>query len=347
MKIHEILDESTLNEVLGTLVRQAGGFVKQAIKGKPAIQGVSAAGVKRATEDLSKHYGQELANAANLGIQAKPLTAAYAEKYFISLGYPKTAAKQMSTDKSIMDEVAKDADEIAKATAKQVSRAALSKQAADVLDGYKELFAGVNALVILGPPTWQFVTRLDGHHKLYLSGKITLATYQSRRQALAAVYVGQIAAGIGTVIAARLGQQLLQGIVRILPGVIANPINLALRGATDAALLHFEINYLNTAEGRKAIGGFMTEGVLFGFPIPGMDNGMQQSVGGLAVNAGRYIQQGINASIQAVNLVPGVNIKNTPPVPTPNARPPGSAVTRPLVTPRTSFSTDGKPVEPK
>lgn len=335
MKIHEILDESTVNEVLGTLARQAGGFVKQAIKGKPSIQGVSAAGVKRATEDLSKYYGQELTNAAKLGIQAKPLTAAYAEKYFISLGYPKTAAKQMSTDKSIMDEVAKDADKIAKATAKQVSRAALSKQAADVLDSYKKIFASVNALVILGPPTEQFVTRLDEHHKLYLSGKITLATYQSRRQALAAVYVGQIAAGIGTVMAARLGQQLLQGIVRILPGVIANPINLALRGATDAALLHFEINYLNTAEGRKAIGGLMSS------------DWMQESVGGLAVNAGSYIQQGINASIQAVNKVPGVNIKNTPPVPTPNARPPGSAVTRPLVTPRTSFGYSGKDVPPQ
>lgn len=341
MKVHEILSESTVNEVLGTVGRRAAGFVRQAIKGKPSIQGVSAAGVKRATEELSKHYGKELTNAYTLGTQAKPLTAAYAEKYFVSLGYSKSVAKQMSKNKNIIDEVAKDADKIAKATAKQVSRTALTKASQTVLRNYKLLFAAGQAGLIIIPPTNQFLAKLDEQYELYQNGTIDMAVYQSRRQALATMYVGQIASGVGVLLAARGGQVLLQGMVRILPAVVANPLKLALRGATDAALLYFETNYLNTDEGRRAIGNFMTAGP--------MGAHMQQSVGAAAVNAGAWLGDKIVKSIEAVNKVPGVNIKTTPGVPVPSAPPADANVqrARPLVTPRTSFSTDGKPVEPQ
>jgi hypothetical protein len=90
----------------------------------------------------------------------------------------------------------------------------------------------------------------------------------------------------------------------------------------------------------------MTAGVLFGFPI---GDSLQQSVGAAAVNAGVWIQTAINKSIEVANKVPGVNIKTTPGVPAPSASTSGqdAQTSTPLVKPRTSFSTWGKPVEPK
>jgi hypothetical protein len=104
------------------------------------------------------------------------------------------------------------------------------------------------------------------------------------------------------------------------------------------------MNYLNTPEGRKAIGDFMTAGSIFGFPI---GDSMQQSVGALAVNAGVWIQEAINKSIEVANKVPGVNIKTTPGVPAPNAPAQNAQPATPLVKPRTSPETWGKVVEPK
>lgn len=328
MKVHEILDESTVNEVFGRLAKQV-------------IKGVSASGVKRATESLSKHYGEELTNAYKLGIQAKPLTADYAEKYFISLGYSKSIAKELSSNKSILDEVARDADKIAKATAKLVSRAELSKTSQKIFTDYKIVFAGVQGWQIMAVPTRQFLAKLDVEHEKYQKGEISLEVYQSRRQALATVYVSQLGAGIAVWAALRGSSFTLKKIVGVLPDSIANPINLVLRGATDAALLHFEINYLNTPEGRRAIADFIVENAIGQY--------LQKAVGSRAVNAGNWIQQGLNASIQAVNKLPGVNIKTTPAVPVPGAPPAGANTPppRPLVTPRTSFSLSGKDVLPQ
>lgn len=339
MKVHEILAESTTdNSLLNENLLQ-----KFFNKGTGAV---SAAGIKYASKELAVKYSDDLVKAYQLGIPAKPLTAAYAEKFFAGLGLPKSVAKQLSSNQKILDNAANDAEKIMKVTRRKLGMMQLSDNAQSLFKKYKIAFGFGQAGLIMGPPTYQFIAKLDEHHELYKNGTIDITEYQSRRQALATIYVGQIAAGVAGWAAIRGASAIVKQIVNILPGSIATPINLALRGASDAALLHFEINYLNTDEGRKAIGHFMTEGVLFGFPI---GESMQQSVGAAAVNAGVWIQQAINKSIEVANKVPGINIKTTPGVPAPNAPPPGQNTqpAKPLVTPRTSFSRWGKPVEPE
>jgi hypothetical protein len=339
MKVHEILAESTIDNSL----LNENLWKKFFNKGTGAV---SAAGIKYASKELAIKYSDDLVKAYQLGIPAKPLTAAYAEKFFAGLGLPKPIAKQLSSNQKILDTATKDADKIMKATRRKLGMMTLSDNAQKIYTTYKWIFAGSQALLVLGHPTYEFIAKLDEQHKLYENKEISLAQYQSRRQSLATVYVGQIAAGIASWAAIRGASGIVKKMVGVFPDVIAKPIQLALRGATDAALLHFEINYLNTDEGRKAIGDFMTAGVLFGFPI---GDAMQQSVGAAAVNAGVWIQKAINKSIEVANKVPGINIKTTPGVPAPNAPTPGqdSQTTTPLVKPRTSPETWGKVVEPK
>jgi hypothetical protein len=339
MKVHEILAESTTdNSLLNENLWQ-----KLFNKGTGAV---SAAGIKYASKELAIKYSDDLVKAYQLGMPAKPLTAAYAEKFFVGLGLPKPVAKQLSGNQKILDTATNDAEKIMKVTRRKLGMMELSDAAQKTFKKYKIAFAGSQALLILIPPTYQFVVKLNEQHQLYQQNKISLEVYQSRRQALATVYVGQIASGIAAWAAIRGASALIKPIVSVLPNVLATPINLALRGASDAALLHFEINYLNTAEGRRAIADFMTAGVLFGFPI---GDSLQQSVGAAAVNAGVWIQKAINKSIEVANKVPGVNINTTPGVPAPSAPAAGQDAqpATPLVKPRTSPETWGKVVEPK
>jgi hypothetical protein len=332
MKVHEILAETIVTENLWQKLFGRG------------VQGISASGIKYASKELAKKYSDELVNAYQLGIPAKPLTAEYAEKFFVKMGLPKPIAQQLASNEKILKSATDDAEKIMKATRRKLGMIVLSDRAQKLYTTYKWIFAGSQALLVLGHPTYEFIAKLDEQHKLYENKEISLAEYQSRRQALATVYVGQIAAGVAAWAAIRGSSAIVKKMVGIFPDVIAKPIQLALRGATDAALLHFEINYLNTPEGRKTIGDFMTGGVLFGFPIGGP---MQQSVGAAAVNAGVWIQDKINKSIEVANKIPGVNIKTTPGVPAPNAQPAGTEPVTPLVKPRTSSETWGKVVEPK
>jgi hypothetical protein len=332
MKVHEILAESIVTENLW-----------QKLFGK-GVQGISAAGIKYATKQLAVKYSDELVNAYQLGIPAKPLTAEFAEKFFVRMGLPKTVAQELASNQKILTAATKDADKIMKATRKKLGLIVLSDNAQKAFTAYKWIFAGVQGYQLMVVPTQQFLAKLDEQYQLYQKNEITLEQYQSRRQALATVYSGQLAAGALGWLGIRGSSAIVKRMVGVFPDALAKPLQLALRGATDAALLHFEMNYLNTPEGRKAIGDFMTAGSIFGFPI---GDSMQQSVGALAVNAGVWIQEAINKSIEVANKVPGVNIKTTPGVPAPNAPAQNAQPATPLVKPRTSPETWGKVVEPK
>jgi hypothetical protein len=335
MKVHEILAETIITE----------NPLWQRLFGQ-GIQGMSSQGVKFVTQSLSKQYADELVKAYQLGLTAKPMTAAYAEKYFMKQGVTKSIAKRLAKNDKILQTAADDAQRILKSTRKQIGRVQLSARASKIFDRYKLVFAGLIGWETMVVPTQQLLAKLDEQYARYEKGEIDLKTYQSLRQGLATIYVGQIASGLGVLLAGRLGQVGLQKIVKILPDFMSKPLQIAIRGATDAALLHFQMNYLNTPEGRKAIGEFMLAGSIFGFPIGGA---MQQSVGAAAVEAGSWFQKALEKSIEAVNKVPGVNIKTKPGVPTPSAAD-GTADTTPatpLVTPRTSFSSWGKPIPPQ
>jgi hypothetical protein len=333
MKVHEILAETTITKPLLNEFFRSG------------IRGISAAGVKYATKQLAVKYSDELVKAYQLGIPAKPLTADFAERIFTRMGLPRPVAQELASNDKILKSATKDADKIMKATTRKLGLIVLSDNAQKAFTAYKWIFAGVQGYQLMVVPTQQFLAKLDEQYQLYQKNEISLELYQSRRQALATVYSGQLAAGALGWLGIRGSSAIVKRMVGVFPDALAKPIQVALRGATDAVLLHFEMNYLNTPEGRKAIGDFMTAGSVFGFPI---GDSMQQSVGALAVNAGVWIQEAINKSIEAVNKVPGVNIKTTPGVPAPNAPAAGQNTqpVKPIVTPRTSFSSWGKPVEP-
>jgi hypothetical protein len=336
MKVHEILTETPITEV-----KWIADLFKQGVKG------MSSQGVRYATDLLAKKYSDDLVNAYKMGLTPKPLSPAYAEQFFISQNIPKSVAQQLAKNKSVIDDATKDAEKIMKATTKKLGLIVLSERAQKSYNFYKWVFAGIQGWEVLVVPTQQFLAKLDEKYQIYEnSGKTqeALEKYQSERQALATIYVGQIASGLGVILAARSGQVILQKMVSVLPQALSGPLRVALRGATDAALLYFETQILNTPEGRRAIGNFMLAGTIFGFPVGGA---LQQSVGAAAVEAGIWIQNGLNKAIETANKLPGVNFQTKPGVSAPAAPAPGQETpTRPIVTPRTSFSSWGKEVKP-
>jgi len=330
MKVHEILAETTVTEnILKTLFAQG-------------IKGISSRGVKYATDQLATKYSDELVKSYQLGIAPKPLTTNYAEEFFTGLGIPAPVAKQLAADNKLLQNATDDAEKILKASKKKLGLISAGASADKMYDFYKGAFGTYAAWSIIAKPLEQLFNELDVRYKIYEKSQKTqkdLAAYQAERQALAAVFVGQVATGLAGLSAARLATGMFVKALTSFGGPVLKTLGFTLRGATDASLLYLESNYLNTPEGREAIAWLFTDGI-FG-------RWFQTSAGSFAVNAGAWLRDAWNKSIEVVNKVPGVNIKTTPGVPVPAAKPTdqkSAASAFPTVKPRTSFSSWGKEV---
>jgi uncharacterized protein YaaW (UPF0174 family) len=317
MKVHEILAEN----ILKTLFAQG-------------IKGISSKGVKYATDQLATKYSAELVKSYQLGIAPKPLTADYAEKFFTRLGIPAPVAKQLAADNKLLQNATDDAEKILKASKKKLGLISAGATADKIYDVYKGAFGAYAAWSVIAKPLQQLTARLDEEYKKYESKEITLEQYQSRRQALASVFVGQVATGLAGLATVRLATGVFVKGLTAFGGPVLKTLGFTLRGATDATLLYLESNYLNTPEGRTAIAWLFVDSI-FG-------EWFQKSVGSLAVNAGSWLQNAWNKSVEMANKVPGVDIKTTPGVPTPATQPQNPAAAFPKVTPRTSPETWGK-----
>ena len=327
MKVYEILAETIVTEnILKTLFAQG-------------IKGISSKGVKYATDRLATKYSEELVKAYPLGIAPKPLTAEYAEKFFTRLGIPEPVAKQLANDSKLLQNAADDAEKILKASKKKLGLARAGATADTMYDLYKTAFGTYAAWSIVATPLEQLSKRLDEENKKYENKEITLEQYQARRQALASVFVGQVATGLVGLGTVRLATGVFVKGLTSFGGPVLKTLGFTLRGVTDASLLYLESNYLNTPEGRKAIAWLFVDS-LFG-------KWFQTSAGSMAVNAGSWLQNAWNKTAEVANKVPGVNIKTTPGVPLPasTATDQKSAASAfPKVTPRTSPETWGKEV---
>jgi hypothetical protein len=206
-------------------------------------------------------------------------------------------------------------------------------------DLYKTAFGTYAAWSVIAKPLQQLTARLDEEYKKYESKEITLEQYQARRQALASVFVGQVATGLAGLGTVRLATGVFVKGLTAFGGPVLKTLGFTLRGATDATLLYLESNYLNTPEGRTAIAWLFVDSIFGQF--------FQKSVGKWAVNSGSWLQNAWNKTAEVANKVPGVNIKTTPGVPLPasTATDQKSAASAfPKVTPRTSPETWGKEV---
>jgi uncharacterized protein YaaW (UPF0174 family) len=332
MKVHEILAETIVAENFW-----------QKMFGK-SVDSISAAGVKYASKELAKKYSEELAKAYQLGIPAKPLTTEFAEKFFTRMGLPKPVAQQLASNETIMKSATSDAEKIMKATTKKLGLISAGATAGKIYDIYKTAFGTYAAWAIIAKPLEQFSNDLDARYKIYEKSQKTekdLAAYQAERQALAALFVGQVATGLAGLGAARLATGMFVKGLTAFGGPVLKTLGFTLRGATDASLLYLESNYLNTQEGREAIAWLFVDGI-FG-------RWFQTSVGSWAVKSGSWLQNAWNKTVEVANKVPGVNIKTTPGVPLPAARvtdQKSAAAASPTVKPRTSPETWGKEVPP-
>jgi uncharacterized protein YaaW (UPF0174 family) len=330
MKVHEILAETIVTENLW-----------QKLFGK-GVDGISAAGVRYASKELAKKYSDELVNAYQLGIPSKPLTAEFAEKFFTGMGLPKTVAQKLASNEAILKSAADDAEKIMKATRRKLGVITAGATADKIYDIYKTAFGTYAAWAVIAKPLDQLSHELDVRYKIYEKSQKTekdLAAYQTERQALAALFVGQVATGLAGLGAARLATGMFVKGLTTFGGPVLKTLGFTLRGVTDASLLYLESNYLNTPEGRKAIAWLFVDSI-FG-------KWFQTSVGSYAVNSGAWLQNAWNKSIEVVNKIPGVDIKTTPGVPLPAARvtdQTSAAAAFPTVKPRTSFSSWGKEV---
>jgi uncharacterized protein YaaW (UPF0174 family) len=330
MKVHEILAETMVTENIWEKLFGQG------------VKGITAAGVKYASKQLSVKYSDELVKAYQLGIPAKPLTAEFAEKFFTGMGLPKTVAQQLASNQKILASASSDAEKIMKATRKKLGVITAGATADKIYGIYKTAFGTYAAWAVIAKPLDELSRGLDARYKIYEKSQKTekdLAYYQSERQALAAVFVGQVATGLAGLGAARLATGMFVKGLTSFGGPVLKTLGFTLRGVTDASLLYLESNYLNTPEGRKAIAWLFVDSI-FG-------KWFQTSVGSYAVNAGAWLQNAWNKSIEVVNKVPGVNIKTIPGVPVPAARvtdQKSAASAFPTVKPRTSPETWGKEV---